>query len=49
MQLPLQITFRNMQPSAAVEAKVRERAEKPAARPVPGDSARQPTASCQKA
>jgi ribosomal subunit interface protein len=28
MQLPLQITFRNMQPSAAVEAKVRERAEK---------------------
>lgn len=27
MQLPLQITFRNMPPSAAVEAKVRERAE----------------------
>ena len=28
MQLPLQITFRNMQPSEAVEAKIRERAEK---------------------
>lgn len=28
MQQPLQITFRNMEPSAAVEAKVRERAEK---------------------
>ncbi|MEJ2508837.1 MAG: HPF/RaiA family ribosome-associated protein [Gammaproteobacteria bacterium] len=28
MQLPLQITFRNMEPSPAVEAKVRERAEK---------------------
>ena len=27
MQLPLQITFRNLPPSAAVEAKVRERAE----------------------
>lgn len=28
MQLPLQIVFRNMAPSAAVEAKVRERANK---------------------
>ena len=28
MQLPLQITFRNIPPSEAVEAKVRERAEK---------------------
>lgn len=28
MQLPLQITFRNVPPSKAVEAKVRERAEK---------------------
>jgi len=28
MQLPLEITFRNMDPSEAVEAKVRERAEK---------------------
>ena len=28
MQLPLQITFRNMRPSEAVEAKIRERAEK---------------------
>ena len=28
MQLPLQITFRNIPPSDAVEAKVRERAEK---------------------
>ncbi len=28
MQLPLEITFRNMEPSDAVEAKVRERAEK---------------------
>lgn len=28
MQLPLQITFRNIPPSQAVEAKVRERAEK---------------------
>ena len=27
MQLPLQITFRNLPPSAAIEAKVRERAE----------------------
>lgn len=27
MQLPLQVVFRNMQPSAAVEAKVRERAD----------------------
>lgn len=28
MQLPLQITFRNVPPSEAVEAKIRERAEK---------------------
>ena len=28
MQLPLQITFRNMDPSEAVEAKIKERAEK---------------------
>ena len=28
MQLPLQITFRHMEPSPAVEAKVRERADK---------------------
>jgi ribosomal subunit interface protein len=28
MQLPLQITFRNMQPSEAIEAKIREKAEK---------------------
>ncbi|MCK6555836.1 HPF/RaiA family ribosome-associated protein [Candidatus Binatia bacterium] len=28
MQVPLQISFRNMEPSAAVEAKVRERAAK---------------------
>lgn len=28
MQLPLQITFRNMDPSEAVEARIRERAEK---------------------
>jgi ribosomal subunit interface protein len=28
MQLPLQIVFRNMEPSAAVEAKIRERAAK---------------------
>jgi len=28
MQLPLQITFRNMDPSAAIEAKIRERADK---------------------
>jgi cold shock CspA family protein/ribosome-associated translation inhibitor RaiA len=27
MQLPLQVTFRNMEPSAAVEAEVRDRAE----------------------
>ncbi len=28
MKLPLEITFRNMQPSAAVEAAVRDRATK---------------------
>lgn len=28
MQLPLQITFRHMEPSAAIEANIRERAEK---------------------
>jgi cold shock CspA family protein/ribosome-associated translation inhibitor RaiA len=28
MRLPLQITFRNLQPSAAVEANIREKAEK---------------------
>ncbi|MFO7580262.1 MAG: HPF/RaiA family ribosome-associated protein [Nitrosomonas halophila] len=28
MQIPLEITFRNMDPSAAVEARLREKAEK---------------------
>jgi len=28
MQLPLQISFRDIPPSAAVEAKIRERADK---------------------
>jgi len=28
MQLPLQVTFRDMEPSAAVEAKIRDRADK---------------------
>ena len=28
MKLPLQITFRNMEPSEAVEARIREKAEK---------------------
>ena len=28
MQLPLQITFRDMEPSEAVEANIRERAER---------------------
>jgi len=28
MQLPLQITFRNMEPSEAIEAKIRERSER---------------------
>ena len=28
MEIPLQINFRNMEPSAAVEARVREKAKK---------------------